>query len=190
MICDCKGGGTIKGATSGCGGACIYLYNSTLDIFGGKITGGKVSGNGGGGAIALDDSKCIMNMTGGIISGNIATGNGGAVYIYRSRSICNLSGGTIENNTAKSGGGIYVNPSNNGQLKISGNPVVKGNTVSDAANNVYLFAQFPIEDYAEVHVIDLRFFRDDIAEYAKANGISNALVLYGVQNFVKDTNLS
>lgn len=138
MICDCKGGGTIKGATSGCGGACIYLYNSTLDIFGGKITGGKVSGNGGGGAIALDDSKCIMNMTGGIISGNIATGNGGAVYIYRSRSICNLSGGTIENNTAKSGGGIYVNPSNNGQLKISGNPVVKGNTVSGAANNVYL----------------------------------------------------
>lgn len=138
VICDCKGGGTIKGVTSGWGGVCIYLCNSTLDVFGGKITGGKVSGNGGGGAIALDDSKCIMNMTGGIISGNIATGNGGGVYIYRSRSICNLSGGTIENNTAKSGGGIYVNPSNNGQLEISGNPVVKGNTVSGAANNVYL----------------------------------------------------
>ena len=304
VICDCKGGGTIKGATRNVwGGACIYLYNSTLDIFGGKITGGKVSGNGGGGAIALDDSKCVvdmyggeisgnngnkfggaiflnsadkkggtvniyggliannkaqnggviysscggtvnlvggtisgnkatngdggvinmaggtvtisgakltgntssryggavylyngvtatmtggeisgnqaaseggavhvygtstfnlsggkitgnssvdgsaiylnrepsvLNMTGGVISGNTATGNGGGVYIFRTGSVCNLSGGTIEKNTANVGGGIYVNPGNNGQLKISGNPVVKGNTASGDANNVYL----------------------------------------------------
>ena len=331
VLCDCAGGGTIRGATKGWGGSCVYLYQSTLDIFGGKITGGKVSGNGGGGAIALDDSKCVLNiyggeiygnngknsggaillnnkdkkggtvnmyggtianntatnggviysacggtfnlsggtisgntannggvvyatsggvvnltlsggtisgnkatngdggvinmaggtitisgakltgntssryggavylyngvtatmtggeisgnqaaseggavhvygtstfnlsggkitgnssvdggaiylnrepsvlnMSGGVISGNTATGNGGAVYIYRSGSVCNLSGGTIENNTAKSGGGIYINPHNNGQLKINGNPVVKGNTASGDANNVYL----------------------------------------------------
>ena len=60
--------------------------------------------------------------------------------------------------------------------------------IKDSYGNT--FAQFPVEDYAEVHVIDLRFFRDDIAEYAKANGITDTLVLYGVQNFVKDTNLS
>ena len=329
VLCDCAGGGTIKGATSGWGGTCVYLYQSTLDIFGGKITGGKVTGKGGGGAIALDDSKCVLNiyggeisgnngknsggaiflnnkdkkggtvnmygglianntatnggviysacggtfnlvggtisgnkannggvvyatsggvvnltggtitgnkatkgdggvinmaggtvtisgakltgntssqyggavylyngvtvtmtggeissnqaaseggavhvygtstfnlsggkitgnssvdggaiylnrepsvlnMSGGVISGNTATGNGGGVYIYRSGSICNLSGGTIENNTAGSGGGIYVNPSNSGQLKLSGAPTVRNNTVSGAANNVYL----------------------------------------------------
>lgn len=236
VICDCKGGGTIKGATRNVwGGACIYLYNSTLDIFGGKITGGKVSGNGGG-AIALDDSKCVLNIyggeisdnngknsggaiflnnkdkkggtvnmyggtianntatnggviysacggtfnlsggtisgntannggvvyatsggvvnltlsggtisgnkatngDGGVISGNTATGNGGGVYIFRTGSVCNLSGGTIEKNTANVGGGIYINPGNNGQLKISGKPVVKGNTASGDANNVYL----------------------------------------------------
>ena len=329
VLCDCAGGGTIKGATNGWGGTCVYLYQSTLDIFGGKITGGKVTGKGGGGAIALDDSKCVLNiyggeisgnngknsggaiflnnkdkkggtvnmygglianntatnggviysacggtfnlvggtisgnkannggvvyatsggvvnltggtitgnkatkgdggvinmaggtvtisgakltgntssqyggavylyngvtvtmtggeissnqaaseggavhvygtstfnlsggkitgnssvdggaiylnrepsvlnMSGGVISGNTATGNGGGVYIYRSGSICNLSGGTIENNTAGSGGGIYVNPSNSGQLKLSGAPTVRNNTVSGAANNVYL----------------------------------------------------
>ncbi len=60
--------------------------------------------------------------------------------------------------------------------------------IKDSYGNT--FAQFPVEDYAEVHVIDLRFFRDDIVEYAKANGITDTLVLYGVQNFVKDTNLS
>ena len=52
------------------------------------------------------------------------------------------------------------------------------------------FAQFPVEDYAEVHVIDLRFFKGDVAEYAKENGITDRLVLYGTQNFVSDTTLS
>ena len=58
--------------------------------------------------------------------------------------------------------------------------------IKDSYGNT--FAQFPAEDYAEVHVIDLRFFRDDVVEYAKANGITDTLVLYGVQNFVKDAN--
>lgn len=51
------------------------------------------------------------------------------------------------------------------------------------------FSQFPVEDYAEVHVLDLRFFKGDVTEYAKENDITDALVLYDVQNFVKDTNL-
>lgn len=60
-LCDCRGGGTFKGATQSVwGGACIYLYTSTLDMFGGKLTGGKVTGKGGGGAIALDDQQCIF----------------------------------------------------------------------------------------------------------------------------------
>ena len=59
--------------------------------------------------------------------------------------------------------------------------------IKDSYGNT--FSQFPVEDYAEVHVIDLRFFKGDVTEYARENGITDALVLYGVQNFVKDTNL-
>ncbi len=59
--------------------------------------------------------------------------------------------------------------------------------IKDSYGNT--FSQFPAEDYAEVHVIDLRFFKDDVIEYAVENGITDALVLYGTQNFVKDTNL-
>lgn len=59
--------------------------------------------------------------------------------------------------------------------------------IKDSYGNT--FSQFPVEDYAEVHVLDLRFFKGDVAEYAKENGITDTLVLYGVQNFVKDTNL-
>ena len=59
--------------------------------------------------------------------------------------------------------------------------------IKDSYGNT--FAQFPVEDYAEVHVLDLRFFKGDVTEYAEENGITDALVLYGAQNFVKDTNI-
>ncbi len=81
VLCDCQGGGTFKGATQSVwGGACIYLYTSTLDMFGGKLTGGKVTDKGGGGAIALDDQQCIFNMYGGEISGNNGNNYGGAIF--------------------------------------------------------------------------------------------------------------
>ena len=59
--------------------------------------------------------------------------------------------------------------------------------IKDSYGNT--LSQFPVEDYAEVHVIDLRFFKGDVLEYAKENGITDALVLYGTQNFVSDTAL-
>ena len=59
--------------------------------------------------------------------------------------------------------------------------------IKDSYGNT--FSQFPVEDYAEVHVIDLRFFKGDVVEYAKENSITDTLVLYGTQNFVKDMNI-
>lgn len=59
--------------------------------------------------------------------------------------------------------------------------------IKDSYGNI--FSQFPVEDYAEVHVLDLRFFKGDVTEYAKENGITDTLVLYGTQSFVKDTRL-
>ena len=130
-------GGEISGNKASKEGGAVHVVdkNCTFNLSGGKITGNTSVD---GGAIYLNQEPSKLNMTGGEISGNTATGNGGGVYIYRSGSVCNLSGGKIEKNTAKAGGGIYINPSNNGQLKLSGNPVVTGNTVSGKANNVYL----------------------------------------------------
>lgn len=115
VLCDCQGSGTIKGATQNVwGGACIYLYNSTLDMFGGKLTGGKVTGNGGGGAIALDDQQCIFNMYGGEISGNNGKNYGGAIFRKFNANMpnttggtFNMYGGTIKDNTAKNGGAFF-----------------------------------------------------------------------------------
>ena len=60
--------------------------------------------------------------------------------------------------------------------------------IKDSYGNI--FSQFPVEDYAEVHVIDLRFFKGDVVEYAKENSITDTLVLYGTQNFVKNTSIT
>ncbi|MFR5868837.1 MAG: InlB B-repeat-containing protein [Acutalibacteraceae bacterium] len=42
VLCDCAGGGTIKGATKGWGGSCIYLYKSRLDMFTARLPAAKV----------------------------------------------------------------------------------------------------------------------------------------------------
>lgn len=81
VLCDCQGGGTFKGATKNVwGGGCVYLYASTFDMFGGKLTGGIVTKGGGGGAIALNDPQCVFNMYGGEISGNNGKNYGGAIF--------------------------------------------------------------------------------------------------------------
>ena len=82
---------------------------------------------------------------------------------------------------------VFLN-SNQAQTVISGSGKSgKLLLIKDSYGNT--FSQFPVEDYAEVHVLDLRFFKGDVTEYAKENDITDALALYGVQNFVKDTNL-
>ena len=49
------------------------------------------------------------------------------------------------------------------------------------------FAQFVIDDYAETHLIDLRFFQGSVTDYLAENGITQVLVLYNIPNFAADT---
>ena len=43
--------------------------------------------------------------------------------------------------------------------------------------------------FSEIHLIDLRYYKQSAAQYIHDNGIDTALVLYSVPNFVSDTNL-
>ena len=140
VLCDCQGGGTFKGATQSVwGGACIYLYTSTLDMFGGKLTGGKVTGKGGGGAIALDDQQCIFNMYGGEISGNNGNNYGGAIFRKFNANVpnttggaFNMYGGVIKNNTAKNGGAYFS--TTGGTINMTGG-TISGNTATQSSND-------------------------------------------------------
>ena len=140
VLCDCQGGGTFKGATQSVwGGACIYLHTSTLDMFGGKLTGGKVTGKGGGGAIALDDQQCIFNMYGGEISGNNGNNYGGAIFRKFNANMpnttggtFNMYGGTIKDNTAKNGGAFFS--TTGGTINMTGG-TISGNKATQSNND-------------------------------------------------------
>ena len=110
-----------------------YSYNSAT--LSGTITGCSAM-NGGGVAIYSNSSPAYPGQI--ILDGSVydceASGLGGGVYIH-SKGKLYLTGGDITTNTATTnGGGIYKL----GTLMVSGSPIVKGNSVSGTANNVYI----------------------------------------------------
>ena len=161
VLCDCRGGGTFKGATQSVwGGACIYLYTSTLDMFGGKLTGGKVTGKGGGGAIALDDQQCIFNMYGGEISGNNGNNYGGAIFRKFNANMpnttggtFNMYGGTIKDNTAKNGGAFFS--TTGGTINMTGG-TISGNTATQNSNDAGGGAICLRQDSNQVTTLNMR----------------------------------
>ena len=48
---------------------------------------------------------------------------------------------------------------------------------------------FLTERFAEIHLIDLRYYRASLQDYIRENGIDETLVLYGFSNFTTDRNL-
>ena len=128
-LTDCGSTGTITGGSiTGNGGG---VYNEgTFAMYGGKISGNTA--NIGGGVYVLGDG---FIMYGGEISNNTAKYNGGGVYNARLNTI--IAGGSIKNNTANDSpsGGIYMNQS----ITLSGNPVISGNKYgsNDGSFDIY-----------------------------------------------------
>ena len=141
VLCDCKGTGVIKGATSGWGGMGIYIYTGTVDIFGGKFTGGKVTGKGGGGAIALEDSSSTLNIYGGEMSGNNGNNHGGAIYTKNGGTI-NMYGGRIAKNEAYRGGGLRLTGGSTfnmyGGLLENNSSTARWDTIPANSGNLYI----------------------------------------------------
>ncbi len=127
--------GNISSNTANTGGG---IYNNTgksMTINGGTIQNNITSTDGYGGGIY---NYGTLTISGGSITGNGYSSN--TVYVAKGGGIyncgtLNISGGTIQTNKATaSGGGIYQG----GTINMSGNPTVTSNSVSNAANNVYL----------------------------------------------------
>lgn len=120
----------------------LDLYDSRT---GGKITGGYSVYDGGGIYIS---GYSTLNMYGGTITGNTTVsnsqaGNGGGVYVGGSGTL-NMYGGSITGNKAikgsdfrgASGGGVYT--SNKGSFYMYGG-TISGNTAENEGANVYVY---------------------------------------------------
>ena len=82
---------------------------------------------------------------------------------------------------------VYCN-SNQAETVITGSGTGKLLLLKDSYANT--FAQFPVEDYEKVHMIDLRFYRKSVREYIREHGITEVLVLYNIPNFCEDTDIA
>ena len=49
-------------------------------------------------------------------------------------------------------------------------------------------APFLIDSFSEIHLIDLRYYRSGVAEYAKEHGIDLIVISYSIRNYLTDTN--
>ncbi len=67
---------------------------------------------------------------------------------------------------------VFLN-SNQSTTVVSGGGEGKLLILKDSYANC--FAQFVIDDYAETHLIDLRFFKDSVTDYIKGNGITHVI---------------
>ncbi len=122
------GGGIQAGPTGNQTIRIIKVVNGTVNLEGGKISGGN--GNGGG-AVYIGEGGSL-NMSGGEISGNHSQSNGGAVLVDKDGTF-NMSGGTISNNTAANdGGGVAVM---DGTFNMSGGTISNNETNADTWTN-------------------------------------------------------
>ena len=82
---------------------------------------------------------------------------------------------------------VFLN-SNQATAVVSGSGTGKLLILKDSYANC--FAQFCADDWAETHLIDLRFFRGTVRNYIAEHGITEVLVLYNVPNFTEDAGLA
>ena len=198
-------GNTTTTSSAGYGGGGIFNFGSTqwtVKMSGGSITNNSSSMDGGG--IYHKDGG--FELSGGTISGNTASKKGGGICYNRSSSqgFLVMSGGTIENNSAsESGGGLdFIQ----GECRISGNPVIKGNKKGTAENNVFMRLgnmmyiegaltganqsigvtkdeagtsfSGPYSTADAAHVDASKFFSDDIGRIVKKGASDNYLYIY------------
>lgn len=52
----------------------------------------------------------------------------------------------------------------------------------------HCLAPFLAENYSEVHMVDMRYYRKSVSEYIKENGIDEILYIYGTDSLITDTN--
>lgn len=74
--------------------------------------------------------------------------------------------------------------------------VIKNQNVTDGSKLLVVrdsyadsMAPFLAQQFSEVHLVDLRYYRFPVSVYAADNGINEIAVIYSAQNFISDVNL-
>ena len=164
-------GTVISGNAAATGGA-VRVKGQNFVMNGGEVSGNEATGDGGGFYLSTSYGDGSITVNGGVISDNKAAGDGGGMHLNGPLA---MSGGSISGNSSTKGGGIYANgvtvaakggsiKGNNAttagggvychyqSIKVSGNPVISGNTAGDEANSVA--SNVFLDYYSDMVIVD------------------------------------
>ncbi len=84
---------------------------------------------------------------------------------------------------------VYLD-GNHSLTKIT-NPTAKGGKILILKDSfAHCFTGFLAEQYSEIYMVDMRYYRTSVSELVKENGITDVLYLYGTESLGTDTNSS
>ena len=84
---------------------------------------------------------------------------------------------------------VYLD-GNHSLTKIT-NPTAKGGKILILKDSfAHCFSGFLAEQYSEIYMVDMRYYRISVSELVKENGITDVLYLYGTESMGTDTNSS
>ena len=151
VVLDLNGFTINRAMTAPAANGSVIVNNGTLAIQttnGGKITGGKTTGNGGG---ILNNG--VLTLYGGEITGNKASGMGGGVYNAAAAPAGFwMTGGLIDGNTAGSFAAI------GGDVTFSNMAVVQVNAAGSTVSNTTATTGMVKYDYIQPVMPDLEKF--------------------------------
>ena len=121
-----QSGALISGGEARYDGGNIWVYQATLELDGGNITGGKAGR--WGGSILADDKDATVIVRSGKISGGVSTGGHGGNICVDNEAVLRLLGGTVTggkaaNPTEGRGGNIYIG---NADVQIKNTAITMG----------------------------------------------------------------
>lgn len=83
----------------------------------------------------------------------------------------------------------YLN-GNHSQVQIKTNAVDKEKLLILRDSYANIFTPYLLEDFSEINLLDLRYYKYSISEYIEENDIDRVLILYSGKNFMSDVNFT
>lgn len=78
---------------------------------------------------------------------------------------------------------------NHSLVKITNKNAKGGKLLLIKDSYAHPFAPFAAENFSEIYMVDLRYYKSSLSKLIQENSIDKVLILYGIENFVTDTNL-
>lgn len=129
-----QSGALISGGEARYDGGNIWVYQATLELDGGNITGGK-AGRWGGSILADDEDAAVIVRSGKISGGESTGGHGGNICVDNGAKL-QLLGGTVTGGKAMNvdsgkGGNIYIG---NAEVQINNTAISMGEAYISGGN--------------------------------------------------------